>query len=80
MNANNSNKTAIDLDDCGRYKTCFVHPYDCMDDSKNCTGIVTWKKHGDDYVEFEMYEKSYDYIAIGLSKDKKMVREKFIIK
>ncbi|CAD5113583.1 DgyrCDS2746 [Dimorphilus gyrociliatus] len=61
----------IDFDDCGIKKSCFRSPANCNPESA-CKFSATWKKVDDSY-EFEISGASeFQYVALGLSFDKKM--------
>ncbi|CAD5119030.1 DgyrCDS7680 [Dimorphilus gyrociliatus] len=63
-------KQAGDIEkECGTTIGCYREPDDCSDEFK-CDAMITWKDNGD-LVDFSMSAKT-DYVALGLSKDKKM--------
>lgn len=60
----------INLSDCYKTKGCIRRPINCKDE-KTCKKIVTWKERNDE-IDFEFMSKK-DYLALGLSYDRKMV-------
>ncbi|CAD5113573.1 DgyrCDS2736 [Dimorphilus gyrociliatus] len=66
--------SSINYDDCGRKISCYRDPSDCKD---NCEVAISWKTSGDQ-IQFEMYTKKDDYVAIGFSTDKKMGQDSVI--
>ncbi len=64
----------IDTEECGISKGCYRHPKGCPE--KYCSLIVTWVDKGEK-VLFEIGGDTEGWVALGFSRDKKMVRAAF---
>ena len=66
-------------DGCGRDKGCFGTPDSCVD-SGTCTTMVTYAFASDEQLQLELYGRvsAKEYVAVGFSKDDRMVKLSFI--
>ncbi len=61
----------IDMEGCGRSKGCYRNPEGCRE--SYCDLVITWVNMEKD-VHFELSGDTEGWVALGFSKDKKMVR------
>ena len=66
----------IDMEGCGRSKGCYRNPQDCRE--SYCDLVVTWVNTEKD-VHFELSGDTEGWVALGFSKDKKMVIIRYVI-